>query len=207
MSWRHFQNVLKTSWRCLEDVLEMSWRLSNTSWRCFKDVLKTSLIRFRKTYWRRLEDVWPRRICWSWSRHLEDVFWRRISKANMFVLIKTSWRRLHQGECLLGRRCSVRPATSLKKRLWHRCFSVNFANFLRKPFLTEHLWWLLLNIIKFSNSTLVVKWLTSSNYLRLITCKFIIPWRLNRKRKIFLCMSISIWISSNSFTFKSRKFE
>ena len=30
----------------------------------------------------------------------------------------------------------------LKKRLWHRCFQVNFANFLRKTFFTEHLRWL-----------------------------------------------------------------
>ena len=38
----------------------------------------------------------------------------------------------------------LRTATLLKKRLWHRCFPVNFAKFLRTPFLTEHLWWLLL---------------------------------------------------------------
>ena len=31
-----------------------------------------------------------------------------------------------------------------KKRLWHRCFPVNFATFLRTPFFTEHLQWLLL---------------------------------------------------------------
>ena len=36
----------------------------------------------------------------------------------------------------------------LKDRLWHRCFPVNFAKFLRTSFLTEHLWWLLLNCIK-----------------------------------------------------------
>ena len=36
------------------------------------------------------------------------------------------------------------PATLLKKRLWHRCFPVNFAKFLRTPFLTEQLRWLLL---------------------------------------------------------------
>ena len=30
-----------------------------------------------------------------------------------------------------------------KKRLWHRCFSVNFAKFLRTPFFIEHLWRLL----------------------------------------------------------------
>ena len=28
--------------------------------------------------------------------------------------------------------------------LWRSCFPVNFAKFLRTPFLTEHLWWLLL---------------------------------------------------------------
>ena len=28
-----------------------------------------------------------------------------------------------------------RPATLLKKRLWNRCFLVNFAKFLRTPFL------------------------------------------------------------------------
>ena len=40
----------------------------------------------------------------------------------------------------------LRPATLLKKRLWHWCFPVNFAKFLRTPFFTEHLWWLLLNV-------------------------------------------------------------
>ena len=29
----------------------------------------------------------------------------------------------------------LRPATLLKKRLWRRCFPVNFAKFLRAPFL------------------------------------------------------------------------
>ena len=28
---------------------------------------------------------------------------------------------------------ALRPATSLKKRLWHRCFPVNFAKFPRTP--------------------------------------------------------------------------
>ena len=38
-----------------------------------------------------------------------------------------------------------RPATLLKKRLWHRCFPMNFPKFLRTPFLTEQLRWLFLN--------------------------------------------------------------
>ena len=33
----------------------------------------------------------------------------------------------------------VKKDTLLEKRLWHRSFPVNFANFLRTPFLTEHL--------------------------------------------------------------------
>ena len=32
-----------------------------------------------------------------------------------------------------------RPATLLKKRLWQSCFLVNFVNFFRTPFLTEHI--------------------------------------------------------------------
>ena len=42
----------------------------------------------------------------------------------------------------------LRSVTLLKKRLWHRCFPVNFARFLRTAFLKGHLRWLLLkNII------------------------------------------------------------
>ena len=34
----------------------------------------------------------------------------------------------------------LRPVTLLKKRLWHRCFPMNFVKFLRTPFFPEHLW-------------------------------------------------------------------
>ena len=44
----------------------------------------------------------------------------------------------------LNKVACLRPATLFKKRLWHRCFPVSFAKFLRTPFLTEHLRWLLL---------------------------------------------------------------
>ena len=37
----------------------------------------------------------------------------------------------------------LRSATLLKKRHQHRCFPMNFANFLRKPYFKEHLQWLL----------------------------------------------------------------
>ena len=38
----------------------------------------------------------------------------------------------------------ARPATLLKKRLWHRCFPVNFSEISKNTFFKEHLWWLLL---------------------------------------------------------------
>ena len=34
----------------------------------------------------------------------------------------------------LGKHQRQRPATLLKKRLWHRCFPMNFVKFLRTPF-------------------------------------------------------------------------
>ena len=41
----------------------------------------------------------------------------------------------------------LRPTTLLKKRLWHRCFTENFAKFLRTPFLQNTSEWQLLYYI------------------------------------------------------------
>ena len=43
----------------------------------------------------------------------------------------------------------VQKSGLLKKRLWRRCFPVNFAKFLRTPVFTEGLWWLLLDFKAF----------------------------------------------------------
>ena len=40
----------------------------------------------------------------------------------------------------LNKVADLRSATLLKKRLWHSCFPVNFAKFLRTPSFIEHLW-------------------------------------------------------------------
>ena len=42
----------------------------------------------------------------------------------------------------------LRPATLLKKKLWYRCFPVNFIKLLRTPFLQNTSGWLLLEIAK-----------------------------------------------------------
>ena len=53
----------------------------------------------------------------------------------------------------------LRPATLLESRLWHRCFPVNFAKFLRTAFLQNtsgrlllSLWSFVCNLQKFKSS-------------------------------------------------------
>ena len=43
-------------------------------------------------------------------------------------------------EPLFNKIADLSPATLLKKKLWHRCFPVNFAKFPRTPFLQNTLW-------------------------------------------------------------------
>ena len=67
----------------------------------------------------------------------------------------------------LNKVADLRPATLLKKRLWHRCFPVNFAEFLRTPILIEHLWWLLLKFHSnsFPEHHFVVSTMTAQGFL------------------------------------------
>ena len=82
---------------------------------------------------------------------------------------------------------SLRPATLLKRRLWHRCFSVNFAKFLRTPFFIEHIRWLLLNLISgpslyplFWSLTTAIKDVTHTEKNTLISSNFL-AWKFCRK--------------------------
>ena len=47
----------------------------------------------------------------------------------------------------LNKYSGLRPENFLKKRLWYRCFSVNFAKFLKTLFLIEHLRFLFLPML------------------------------------------------------------
>ena len=51
-----------------------------------------------------------------------------------------------------GTVCYLKCLYLLKKRLWHRCFPVNFVKFLRTPCIREHTWWLLLTVKNYSKS-------------------------------------------------------
>ena len=67
---------------------------------------------------------------------------------NAFIFIVVPLLRIADGsEFVKGFLLRLRPATLLKKRLWHKCFSVNFVKFLRTPFLTEHIWWFIFIVI------------------------------------------------------------
>ena len=52
----------------------------------------------------------------------------------------------------------IRSATLLKKRVWHRYVLVSFAKFLRRPFLTEHLRWLLRKKVIYWNKPAPKRW-------------------------------------------------
>ena len=63
----------------------------------------------------------------------------------VFLKISQKFTGKHMCQSLLFNKVAgPRPATLIKKRLWHRCFPVNFAKFLRTSFSIEHLGWLLL---------------------------------------------------------------
>ena len=71
------------------------------------------------------------------------IYWGRAKNFNSNSQKQSSIGVLLKTEAV-AQTCGRAPATLLKKRLWHRCFPVNFAKFLTTPFFTEHLWWLLL---------------------------------------------------------------
>ena len=68
----------------------------------------------------------------------------RCSLKKVFLEISQNSQENTCGRVSLLIKLGLGPATLLKKILWHRCFHVNFAKFLRTPLFTEHLWWLLL---------------------------------------------------------------
>ena len=78
--------VLKTFSKRLQDVLKMSWRRFLIR---LEDVFKTSWRRLCETSWKRLEDVRPRRIYWSWPRRFEDVRLRQTCSSWSRRLLKT----------------------------------------------------------------------------------------------------------------------
>ena len=77
-----------------------------------------------------LQDIWFKHVAKRIRSTRPDVFCEKGVLGNF-----TKFTGKHFYQSLFVKKETGRPATLLKKRLWHRCFSVNFAKFLRTPFL------------------------------------------------------------------------
>ena len=80
-------------------------------------------------------------LCNIFRRSRPEVFCKKSVLRNF---TKFTGKHLHLS-IFYNKVAAPHSATLFKKRLWHRCFFVTFAKFLRTLFLTEHLWWLLLH--------------------------------------------------------------
>ena len=77
-------------------------------------------------------------ICENYQN--KEAVVQRCSVKNVFLKISQNFHKKHLCQSLFFNKVAdLRSATLLKKRLWHRCLSVDFAKFLRTPFLAEHL--------------------------------------------------------------------
>ena len=77
----------------------------------------------------------------------ESVSWKCSLKKVFLKIPQNSQENKHLCQSLcFSKGAGLRPATLLKKSLWHTCFPVNLVKFLRSPFFIEHPWWLLLNL-------------------------------------------------------------
>ena len=97
--------------------------------------------------WKRLSFVsqkYVKKLLLIYSHELEAVVQRcSVKKGVLRNFTKFTGKYLCQS-FFLNKVAGLRLATLLKKKFWHWYFPVNFEKFLGTPFLTEHLWWLLL---------------------------------------------------------------
>ena len=81
-------------------------------------------------------------LVYLWRSSRPEVFCK-----NRVLRFFTKFTGTHLCQSLFFNKIAgVRPTTLLKRRLWQRFFPVNSVKLLRKPFFTEHPWWLLLFI-------------------------------------------------------------
>ena len=71
-----------------------------------------------------------------WSKFISSHRRCSVRKGVFRNFTKFTGKYLCQG-LFFNEVAGVRPGTLLKKRLWHRCFPVNFVEFLRTPFFIE----------------------------------------------------------------------
>ena len=110
--------------------------------------------------WRICITVWripTENFLWSMSnRNVERKVLQEKSLCKQKRIFYKNWLNWCQKIVVcFGNLIALRLATSLKRRLWHRCFLVNFAEFSRTPSLQNTSGWLL---IEFKNTYHWISW-------------------------------------------------
>ena len=78
------------------------------------------------------------------SETIEPVVWRCSIEKVFLEISQNSQGNTWAKGLFFNKDAGLRPATFLKKRLWHRCLPIIFAKFLRTPFFKAYLRCLLL---------------------------------------------------------------
>ena len=115
---------------------------------------------------------------WSFRSSRPEVF---CTKGVLKHFANFTGKHLRQS-LFFNKAADLRPATLLKNRPWHRCFSVNFTKFLRTPVFIEHIWWLLLYLAMLLRKVL---WTCTyeDNGVYKILWKFILCTRMKHSEK------------------------
>ena len=115
----------------------------------------------RKVWWRlfhhsdivsclQLQPIFLKTIHWKSSQCTEPYRSSHqrcsVRKGILRNFAKFTGKHLYRS-LFFNRVAGLRPATLLRKKIWHKCFPVNFAKFSRTAFFTEHLWWLILSLV------------------------------------------------------------
>ena len=119
---------------------------------CCKDskvvYFKWSVLDFASEIVLNLFLLFKRKFCsTSLAKYTEAVVQRYSVKKVFLEILQNSNESTCARVSFFNEAAGQRPPTLFKKRLWHRCFPVNFTKFLRTPFVTEHFWRLLLNTV------------------------------------------------------------
>ena len=109
----------------------------------------TELNLLRVTYRTVLIILAPLLLRWAGGLRIKPRSRSSHQKCSVRKGVLSNWAKfteihLCQG-LFLNKVAGFKLTTLLKKRLWHRCFLVNFAKILRRPLFIEHFWWLLLH--------------------------------------------------------------
>ena len=124
-----------------------------------------------------------------------------IKKSILENSAKFSGKHLYQS-LFFNKVKGLSPATLLKKRLWHRCFPVNFVKFLRTAFLENTSQLLLKTAVSFTEARLILKLRHLIPQLR-ATCSDLLAWVYfssfscfqisNFGQKVWLVLRISLF--------------